>query len=338
MAQPNLSLVRELIRNPAFQRWVLTPESGNHLFWESYLEQYPERRAEVALAQDIVQTLGFRVNTADNADFIEVWEQVYQQTHQETPARRISYRGWVAASIVGLLGLMFAYWWLLPLSSQRVYQTGYGETQQILLPDRSRVTLNGNSRLTFADDWSSATADREVQLRGEAYFQVTKQYRQVQGSATPVKFTVQAGEVAVEVLGTTFNVVQQSEQVQVVLVEGKVQLRTDTAPTRMTLEPGDRADYQTSTEQFAKQPVNPRLYTAWQDDRYVFENTSLTEIARLIERTYGPSVVFQEPSLTNRRITATIPSTDLDTLLTVLQETLNLSISRKPNQLILSKQ
>ena len=334
MTQPNLSIVRELVQNPAFQRWVLDPEGEDRHFWKSYLTQYPEREREVAFAKNIVQTLGFRANTADNTDFIEVWQQIHPRTQ---PTRQITRWAWAAAaSVIFLLGTFFVYQHTLSPTTQ-VYQTGYGETQTVWLPDSSQVILNANSQLAIQGSW---TEQREVQLQGEAYFTVKKQYQSTSGSesdrSNPVKFVVQAGEVTIEVLGTSFNVTEYAQRVAVVLEEGKVQLRTD-QQSEITLEPGERAEFQPQTQELSKQVVNTNTYTAWRDNQYQFENTSLTDIATLMERTYGVSVIMTDEALADRKITATIPSTELTTLLAVLQETLNLTVRQKGEEIILSK-
>src|SRR5690606_6574065 len=53
------------------------------------------------------------------------------------------------------------------------YATSYGEIIEVILPDSSKVTLNGNSTLTTATNWAS-NQSREVYLEGEAIFAVRK--------------------------------------------------------------------------------------------------------------------------------------------------------------------
>ena len=77
------------------------------------------------------------------------------------------------------------------------FQTTYGETKRILLPDSSTVLLNANSSISWSTQWKQV-GKREVNLKGEAFFDVRKM--------NGMQFVVQSGGMKVKVLGTVFNV------------------------------------------------------------------------------------------------------------------------------------
>ena len=335
-------LIGDFVRDSFFQQWVVQPEEKHLIFWEQWLAEHPHRQETVAQAREIIQTLGLRPDTADNADFIAVWEAVHQNMQagaaDRTPVVRPQKKNhrlrWAAAaaSLIGVTLLSFFYVTWLAGPSRVIYTTNYGETKEVTLPDRSRVTLNANSTLSFADDWLDADPDgRIVRLEGEAFFRVTKQ-RSPDGQ--PIKFTVQAEDLVIAVVGTQFNVSQRDEAVKVMLTEGRVQLHNPANTVNVTMTPGELVEYSAQTNRLSQTRVNPEVHTAWRDHRYVFEDTSLEEIKALIEHNYGREVRLETASLRDRKITATIPSTELAVLLTILEETLAINITEEDEHII----
>ncbi len=169
-------------------------------------------------------------------------------------------------------------------------------------------------------------------MDGEAFFRVSK--RRVAGK--PIKFTVRAGGLAVEVLGTQFNVLSRAERTQVVLEEGKVRLRSsETSQPLLEMTPGEAVIYSQRNGLVSRQKTDPQLYNAWRDNRLVFDNTPLSEVAEIIEATYGKKITFADPDLMSRRLTGTIPSDDLSRLTKALSHAFNLKITERGDELLI---
>src|SRR5690625_2537866 len=127
--------------------------------------------------------------------------------------------GGIAASIALVIGLYFLIAGngdFLQGQQELVYRTGFGEKLDIELDDGSQITLNANSVLRWAEDWQD-NKDRQVVLEGEAFFEVKRQ--------DGIPFTVMTDDVAVEVLGTSFNVDSRESSTRVYLDEGKINLK-----------------------------------------------------------------------------------------------------------------
>src|SRR5690606_30580249 len=96
--------------------------------------------------------------------------------------------------------------------------TPKGGQYQIILPDGTKVWLNAESSLKypvfFEDDM------RQVELKGEGYFEVAK--RTKEGKSIP--FIVRSGKQSLEVLGTIFNIDSYGKSIKTTLVEGKIRL------------------------------------------------------------------------------------------------------------------
>lgn len=337
----------EFVRDPFFQQWVVQPKPTHLAFWTQWMSEHPEQQETVDQARAIVTTLEFRPESRDNADFIAAWEAIHDATRDEgrdveplrttfsksVRARQLRRTMAVAASLLAVVLFAFLYQSVISPPHQITHTTAYGETKRLTLPDGTRVTLNANSTLSYADAWEAEKLPetRSVQLEGEAFFEVTK--RQTP-AGNPVKFTVDAQDLIIAVLGTEFNVNQRGEAVRVMLTEGRVQLYNPANTVNVTMAPGELVEYSAQTSQVAQTKANAEVYTAWRENRYVFEDTALEDIRDLIKNNYGKEVIITSPALLTREITATIPSTKLVVLLTILEETLGIDIVQQGNQLV----
>jgi ferric-dicitrate binding protein FerR (iron transport regulator) len=247
------------------------------------------------------------------------------------PGRRIAV--WRYAAAASVILLLSATLFFLYFGNSTVHlSTAYAEKQEVELPDGSTILLNANSELRYHQDWEK-NGVREVWLEGEAYFKVSK----LQNSEDkPVKFVVHAQDLEIQVLGTEFNVQNLGREVQVVLAEGKVRLSNQATDLKLDMKPGQLVAYSAEKQQVIREEVNTRQYTAWKDGRYIFDDLSLQEIAHLINRNYGKEVVFEQPALADKRMSATIPSTDLEVVIAIIEETMGVMISTSEDTITIS--
>ena len=146
-----------------------------------------------------------------------------------------------------------------------------GAEYHLVLSDGTRVWMNARSRLVYPVAFGDT---REVELEGEAYFEVTRDENR--------PFIVHAGQVAVKVLGTEFNVnTCRKQKVQTVLVKGSVQVENG-GKREVVLRPGELAE--TVGTQIRVTQVNVRKYTAWREGVFYFEEAELEEIMTVLER------------------------------------------------------
>ncbi|GGM90304.1 anti-sigma factor [Dyadobacter beijingensis] len=231
----------------------------------------------------------------------------------------------VAASI--LVAALLCWQFRKPILN-RTYTTHYGEVRQINLPDGSTVTLNANSAITVPR-FGFGDSERAIGLEGEALFSV----KHTQNHS---RFVVRTGQnFDIEVLGTEFSVYNRGKSGRVVLNRGKVQLRYDQgpAPKTITMRPGEVVRLNGQGNAHLQKVRNPESLSAWRDNRFVFENTSLTEIAQLFADTYGLTLVISDPELAKWTITGSFTAHNADELLETLMEVSSLSYTRSGNQI-----
>lgn len=241
-------------------------------------------------------------------------------------------RGWRAWGVAASLALLLGSGWVFRENVlYQTYATAYGETRALTLPDGSRVTLNANSRLR-CPRFGFGSRTREVTLAGEATFSVVH---------TPDgrRFVVKTDRhFEVVVLGTEFTVYTRSRGGRVVLSRGKVQLRYDEGPARrqLTMTPGDAVTLDRRGQVKVRRLRQPDNVAAWRENRFVFEETTLTEIAQLFEDTYGLRLSIPDSSLARWTVSGSFTARNADELLESLTEAASLRYTRRAGVVVLS--
>lgn len=250
------------------------------------------------------------------------------------PSNSLKYK-WLAAAIialtVGVLAVLkFAQRDSTSQTSKPIYSTtqvGYGESGSIKLSDGSMIRLNAHSSLRYNPSGFDSK-NVEVWLKGEAYFSIAHPT----GKNERV-FTVHTTDGDIQVLGTKFNVNTQYEHTGVVLEKGKVALTLrDSLHNKLAtavMHPGQRAIMDTRNDTIPLQTVDPSLYTAWLQGKLKFDRSSLREIIRRIETTYGVSIAVADNSLLDKKISGSIQNPDLQTLISGLEQALKLDFIRQ---------
>ncbi|WP_080054576.1 FecR family protein [Spirosoma aerolatum] len=237
-----------------------------------------------------------------------------------------TWRQWlVAATVLLLLGL--GSFLFRNQIRYQTYQTAFGETRSMRLADGSTVVLNANSSLRVPR-WGFGHETREVWLTGEAAFSVTH-------TADDQKFVVKtANKFDVVVLGTEFSVFARKRGARVVLNKGKVRLHYQEGQTakQVTMKPGDLVTLDPQNHLALKTLQQPQQQLAWQEKRFVFDETTLQEVAYLLEENYGLQVSIKDRALAERILMGSFRADNVDQLLQSISELLDISVVRQGNQ------
>lgn len=182
---------------------------------------------------------------------------------------------------------------------------------EVMLSDSSRVWLNAGSELKYPDVFGQDR--REVYLKGEAYFEVSK------NPARP--FVVHTGAHNIEVLGTQFNVKAiDRESCVTTLVEGCVRMRNRRNDT-VVLRPGQQAESWQGGDMRVRE-VDLRYDIAWKKDQFGFREATLFHIMEELSEWYGFTFEIRNLRLANQIYTAIMPRFQTaDDVLQLLQRT-----------------
>lgn len=259
-------------------RWLggsLSPAELTEL--ESWMAAHSEQGVYLLSLQRVWERTGsLRVRDSD-VDL--AWTNLRPKLRATARTRKLSLPWvWAAAALV-LIAVGVHQW--LDREIVVTIATDRGETHQLLLPDRSEVTLNAESEIEF--DGNHFRDDRRVRLQGEAFFNVVKQ---------KAPFTVVSGDVQTTVLGTSFNIRSRGDDVEVACMTGRVQVRSE--ETMVELSPGfaTRRVGRALSEPYT---VDASRRAAWMFDRLHFESVPLETVWEEIERRCN--VIVQRPQL-----------------------------------------
>lgn len=243
--------------------------------------------------------------------------------------------GLAAAVVIGTI-----MWWQQPEPAiERMAYATEAETQRrIALSDGSLVDLNSASTLTIA----FGAGERRVTLdAGEAHFQVAHD------SSRP--FIVTAGGVSVRAVGTAFNVKLAAESIDVLVVEGKVEVsRTNepdeaVEPVRPLVAAGeqtrvrrDSAANPPTVEKVAAEAIRAQL--AWQSRLIPFVDLPLRDLVAQFNRRNTTQLVLGDPVLEERRVGGMIALDQLDAFVRLLEQDGDIAVERGPSNVIVLRQ
>lgn len=157
-----------------------------------------------------------------------------------------------------------------------------GGLYRLTLPDGSKVILNSGSSLTYPVRFDDSI--RLVKLIGEGYFEVAKDLKH------PFKVETTDRQL-LTVLGTHFNIKSYNgELTETTLLEGKVALSSNGTNAKAILNPGQQSKFDTHT--FKTQNVNAEEAIAWSRNLFVFNNMTLGQIFKNLERWYDVDIIY----------------------------------------------
>ncbi|HUQ80755.1 MAG TPA: FecR domain-containing protein [Gemmatimonadaceae bacterium] len=196
-----------------------------------------------------------------------------------------------------------------------------GQRDSVTLSDGTRVLLAPGSRLTVAAGYG--TNVREVQLEGEAYFDVRHD------AARP--FLVRASGAAIRDLGTTFTVrALGSQGVRVAVTSGSVSLASASAAPNaaVVLQPGDAGTFGTDGRALVERGGVTEPDTAWTRGRLVFREAPIGTVRSELRRWYGVELQV-DSSLASRHLTMTVDGESADRVLETIALSLGAQVSRQ---------
>lgn len=163
--------------------------------------------------------------------------------------------------------------------------TPKGRQFQVKLPDGTQVWLNAASSIKYPTIF--AGKERQVEITGEAYFEVAKNA----GKPFKVAININNDLTVVEVLGTHFNINAYKDEaaIRTTLLEGSVKMIHGT--DKVQLQPGQQAQLR-NTEKILVKNADIEKVVAWKNGFFNFEGTGIEEVMRQLSRWYDIDVVY----------------------------------------------
>lgn len=161
-------------------------------------------------------------------------------------------------------------------------ETPVGGKYQLNLADGTKVWLNSSSSLRFPIFFSDD--NREVELKGEAYFEVSKDFKR--------KFSVRSGIQTVEVLGTQFNINAYSDEksIKTTLFEGEIRVIDLKTNDSKLLKPGEQSNVDQSIQ---IKRIDTQAEIAWKEGYFYFKKADIQTVMRQLGRWYGVTTRYE---------------------------------------------
>lgn len=239
----------------------------------------------------------------------------------------------VAASVIGLLiafGTGYGYYLKRSAVISYVQQvTGAGQKKVFHLEDGTMVYLAPQSTLTYPVKLGMAS--RHVELKGEAYFEVSKNPHR--------PFIVHTSELDVQVLGTHFNVksYRSNNLTTVSLLEGKVKVALNGEDRdEYLLKPGQELSFNHLSHRVYQHGFDQMSATGWMTNTLIFKNDRLADAAEKMEKIYGIKIVFADQATADTRLYASFKNESLTSVLETIKATGNVAYSITGNKVYLT--
>lgn len=269
--------ISEVIKQFAKQRYSRqTEEKVQH--WITDGEHQAEKDKKL---YEFWQSLNTEADDSVHKSFQEVTNKLNIQTERKRTMRLNPLT--IAAILIPLVFILgvAVYYIATPDRNLITVSVAYGERKELILPDQSVVWLNSGSSVKYPKEFTDGV--RKVRLSGEAYFSVVRD--------TLRQFVVETGQLDVRVLGTEFNVTayQEDSSVTASVHTGKVQAVMPRGKA-CVLVASQQLVYDKSNRKYRVEDLAACDVSAWRDGKLLFEKKKLTEILKVLERTYNVKI------------------------------------------------
>lgn len=225
----------------------------------------------------------------------------------------------------GFAGKSDSFVWNVEYFSQPASRT------RIFLPDSTEVWLNSNSKLEVMHGFGKV--ERSVKLTGEAYFSVTKNNN--------LPFNVYAQGVNIKVHGTEFNISAYEDQdsVETVLLNGSISLKHSDYPGDQGIKmvPGQRINYYKQADSVRSDFVDAQAFGSWKDGIIIFNDSPMEEVQKKLERWFNVSIIIEDESLMNYRITGVLENRTLDQIMRFISLTSPVDYKQEGDKVYMKK-
>jgi len=292
-----------------------------------WLAEDPENRKEFERFE-LIWKESKNLEQKSTVDPDAAWLKFKEQIPASAPEpviRPISKKlGWLR--IAAVLFIIAGAWSFYQFLGQNGYDTiSSGQMVRTeVLPDGSKVTLNKNAVLSYKKDFTGNL--RSVKLeQGEVFFDVSPD------KSRP--FVIDADQVNIRVLGTSFNVKKNSELTEVIVESGLV--RVSLKDQQIELKKGEKVLIKRTNGVLNKELSSDYLYNYYRTNVFVADNTPLWRIVEILNEAYQVKIEIADPKLRDLTLNTTFKDESLDTILHIISETLRIKVHKEGEKIIL---
>ena len=217
------------------------------------------------------------------------------------------------------------------LGEYNMIRTPLGGEYSLTLADGTKVWLNAMSELRYPVAFGEGV--REVELKGEAYFEVEK------NEGKP--FIVKTDEFIVRVLGTSFNISAylDSPLAHTTLCSGHVRINDRTNPGKeVDILPGEQLLFHRDNREISVREVDTDVFVSWREGFFQFDNNTVEEVFTILQRWYNIQVFYANVEVRQELFTGKLPRFDnLQIIIDLIERVSDLKIEVRGKMIYIDK-
>ncbi len=306
----------------------------------AFIKRYGIRKEEFHKARAIVEGLSFKEIYFSEEELNYLWKRLELENAGTTLQPKLQNRNlitWISRiAAVLFIPLLITSIWLIDRTKEleafkkekidrltgvyNMVSAPNGGKVKAILPDGSEVWLNSGSSIQYPVLGNHAY--REVKLKGEGLFKVTK-------DPDRPMFVITSG-MKVKVYGTIFNInaYDDNPDIETALVEGSISItkldgQGHPENVEYKMKPGEvgRLDRQNNVLDI-KQGNNMEVFTGWVSGKYVFRNAQFKDILRRLERIHNVQFVLEDKAIGDYCFDATFGDQNIDRIMEIFEVSL----------------
>lgn len=264
----------------------------------------------------------------------KAWENIQRKIKEEQKVisintKKSDYKNWALRIAAILIVGLFSTWLVIKYNQppELIFVQTTDQEKMVIMPDSTRILLNKNSRLIYPKEF--AENSRNVDLEGEAFFEVTK---------NPDKpFIIKNKDFDIKILGTSFNVLAYDENKEdiVTVVTGKVAFTAKNGSSIVLVK--DEVGVLTKSDQQLNKKANFNSnFLAWKTKKLEFNDTDFSEVIETLEKYFSKTIDVKENNILKCKFTGYFENPTLQEVLIVLEKTLMLKTEVNDKQIIIT--
>lgn len=345
MDQQQELLLDELLSNQEFKNWVINPNDGDSSNqWAKWAEQSQEHAQCFEIAQELIISF---YKTSSATPQATIAKKVHSALNEAKRIERTNTQKLFSYAAVAIIAIGLFIGYLIQnnkpvANAEEILQPNPHEIdhsrsvntirntsstiKHLQLPDGSSVILQQEAVITFPSQFTDA--ERRVTLQGKAFFEVVKNKNQ--------PFIVEANNVTIQVVGTSFHLNTNATQTQVIVKSGEVKINrhTDpdiTSPTILTANQqaifaDEKAPSQVLEEIAVDLPISMLSFN--------YDHTPLKTVLQDLEKAYGVTIEVDSTRIQNCTVSAELSDEPLQQKLEWLSIITNASITMNENHIL----
>jgi ferric-dicitrate binding protein FerR (iron transport regulator) len=236
------------------------------------------------------------------------------------PKRKLRLDQWVIriAATLAIVAMSYIVWqYTIPSENQLEVVSNNG-VDKIILNDGSLVWLRDKeSKVAYYEKKSEGV--RYAKFEGEALFEIAKDENH--------PFIIECGDAKVRVLGTSFSLKTNADQVELTVLTGKVNFSSSTNTEGMEVLPLEKAIYKSNgtMEKLTANQQDINAVTINTDYNMQFSNTLMNEVVDHLERKFNVSIKLSDKNIRNCMITMDFTDQSLEKSLQLITDVLNVT-------------